>query len=379
MAPAHAAGATSAADELWHWAATVSVLCFAAYPVGLLLYQISIANSAAGDASPVEHEKASDEKPDADKVPPPLESSALSTFLSCLVWPSMCLLPLSMTLGGAWYRHVFPSSWYDEQPMVHDRNEYGLADPRVVKPLGLTLGILAVVVGQVFTVIYHMLRREHKLGGVRKIQTQPREYVFFSALRTHLSNPEGFVLIGGYLVGTWMLGLMPASYYSFQGGINWFHVAAQLLLQDFIQYLMHLGEHKISSWIYRHSHKPHHRFTNPIFFDAFDGSLTDTLLMIIVPFIFVARIVPANVWSYMAFGSMYANWLVLIHAEYRHPWDGVFRKIGFGTSADHHVHHRLFVYNYGHLFMYWDRLLGTFKDPSELVPKYFNDDDLKQH
>ena len=34
------------------------------------------------------------------------------------------------------------------------------------------------------------------------------------------------------------------------------------------------------------------------------------------------------------------------------------------TAADHHVHHKLFNYNYGHLFMYWDRLLGTYRDPA---------------
>lgn len=65
-----------------------------------------------------------------------------------------------------------------------------------------------------------------------------------------------------------------------------------------------------------------------------------------------------------------ANWLTLIHSEYPHPWDPLFRKLGFGTAADHHVHHKLFKYNYGHLFMYWDMAAGTYKDPSTV--KYFN-------
>ena len=160
-----------------------------------------------------------------------------------------------------------------------------------------------------------------------------------------------------------MLRLMPRSYYSCEGGIHWGHVAAQLLLQDLIQYLMHLGEHKLSSAFYRASHKPHHRFTNPRLFDAFNGSPTDTFLMILVPLVVTARLVDANVWTYMAFGSMYANWLTMIHAEYSHPWDNMFRKIGFGTSGDHHVHHKLFNYNFGHTFMYWDRILGTYRDP----------------
>ena len=88
------------------------------------------------------------------------------------------------------------------------------------------------------------------------------------------------------------------------------------------------------------------------------------MLLTLVPALF--RVLPANVWSYMTFGSLYANWLTLIHAEYVHPWDHVFRIIGFGTAADHHVHHKLFIYNYGHLFMYWDKVFNTYKDPKDV-------------
>jgi sterol desaturase/sphingolipid hydroxylase (fatty acid hydroxylase superfamily) len=289
------------------------------------------------------------------------------------VWPLICAVPLTLTLGqdSDSYRAIFPAEWFDESPVKPVLTEYGVADPRTVKPLGLSLGILAVAVGQVFTVTYHALRRAGFLGATQRIQAQDRQYNFLEGVMTHFAQPEGFALIGGYLVGTWMLGWMPESYYSFAGGINWKHVAAQLLLQDLIQALMHLGEHKVSAWVYKNSHKPHHRFINPRMFDAFNGSLTDTLLMIIVPFVIVARLVPANVWSYMTFGSLYANWLVLIHSEFHHPWDGLFHRIGFGTAGDHHVHHRLFVYNFGHLFAYWDRVFGTYKSPAELEGHLF--------
>jgi sterol desaturase/sphingolipid hydroxylase (fatty acid hydroxylase superfamily) len=299
---------------------------------------------------------------------------AVRFLLSMAVWPAICALPLALTANDG-YKLIFPVAWYDDEPQRHPMGEYGFGDPWSIKPLGLSLGILAVIVGQAFILTYHALRREQWLGVPNRIQVQDRQYNFFDGLKTHLAQPEGFALIGGYLIGTWMLGWMPSSYYSFSGGINWFHVAAQLLLQDFLQYSMHYGEHKVSSWIYRNSHKPHHRFTNPRLFDAFDGSLTDTTLMIIVPFLVVARIVPANVWSYMTFGSLYANWLVLIHSEYAHPWDVVFKKLGFGTAAEHHVHHKLFVYNYGHLFSYWDKLGGTYKDPVEFEGSHFRKHD----
>lgn len=271
----------------------------------------------------------------------------MADLLSYLVWPAIVCVPLVFTSSDS-YVKVFPKEWYDTEP----RDFWDNRDRQWPSPLGLSLGLLAVVVGQFFMLLYFCARRHGFLGKTTSVQKEgARSYVLAEGLTTHLAQPEGFVLLGGYLIGTWMLGLMPTSYYSFTGGINWYHVILQLLLQDSIQYGMHLFEHNASSWIYKMSHKPHHRFTNPRLFDAFNGSVADTVLMILVPLIITARLVNANVWSYMAFGSLYANWLTLIHSEYAHPWDSLFRGIGFGTAADHHIHHKLFKFNFGHLFM----------------------------
>lgn len=355
-------------------------------------------------------------------------------YLSYAVWPLIVALPLSLTSGDR-YKQVFPREWYDMAP-----RDFWYDSPGVwPSSLGLSLGIGAVIVGQFFMLLYFIwfarvrgLKNgkklvEHKnddeksttvdrkdktdtyikdFPAIQKVGARP--YVLAEGLMTHLAQPEGFVMLGGYLIGTWMSGLMPASYYSFEGGINWGQVALQLLLQDLIQYGMHGIEHVIKvestvqlpslsisyfsgkalekseerepsgyrltiKWpynLYANSHKPHHRFTNPRLFDAFNGSPTDTFLMILVPLFLTARLVHCNVWSYMTFGSLYANWLTLIHAEYSHPWDNLFRKFGLGTAADHHVHHKLFHYNYGHTFMYWDRIFGTYKDPCEVM--HFN-------
>lgn len=313
----------------------------------------------------------------------------IDDILSITVWPLIISLPLSLTTAES-YQSLFPSGWYDATA-----KDFWNATERP-SPLGLSLGILAVVIGQLFTLAYFVYRKIKHGRGLTSVQKSGApEYNLWEGVVTHLAQPEGFVMLGGYLIGkrlhmvllfyycflfwchtgTWMLGLMPKSYYSFSGGINWMHVTAQLLVQDFIQYLMHLLEHMSHPYIYKMSHKPHHRFTvldsnfliyhyiihdlnriplitqNPKMFDAFNGSVTDTFLMILIPLILTARIVPANVWSYMTFGSLYANWLTLIHAEYPHPWDALFRRIGLGTAADHHVHHKLFRYNYGHTFM----------------------------
>ncbi len=136
--------------------------------------------------------------------------------------------------------------------------------------------------------------------------------------------------------------------------------------QDALQTLMHMFEHwttKIWPAFYRATHKPHHVFINPRLFDAFNGSLGDTFFMILCPLFITANLVHCNVWTYMAFGTIFANYLTLIHSEYVNPWDRAFQMLGIGTAGDHHVHHAKFVYNYGHLFTYWDRLLGTYLPP----------------
>jgi lathosterol oxidase len=292
--------------------------------------------------------------------------ASVPPILAFFLWPLLISLPLYLTTNDNYKLH-FQSEWYDATPPSESVVEWP-------SPLGLSLGILAVIIGQIATLIYHWLHvRTFVFGAVKSVQRSGAEdHNFWRECVDHLSQPEGFVLLGLYLSGTWMFRLMPPSYYAFEGGIQWGAVAVQLLLQDTIQSAMHLLEHKVDDllgtrkWFYRRSHKPHHRFTNPKLFDAFNGSGPDTFCMILVPLFLTAHLVHTNVWSYMAFGSLYANWLCLIHSECDHPWDGVFTALGFGTAGDHHVHHTLFTWNYGHLFTYADRVCQTYKAPSNV-------------
>mmetsp|Transcript_54805 Transcript_54805/g.81371 ORF Transcript_54805/g.81371 Transcript_54805/m.81371 type:complete len:373 (-) Transcript_54805:32-1150(-) len=314
----------------------------------------------------------------------------LLPWCGTVVWPLMLTVPLLLSSPYSFtsYDSTFPPSWYEYDHDTGDRP----------KPLGLFLGIFAVAVGQVFVLCYFYLHSHGYFGSVKtflsevsinkseneeesrdvKQLTPPPvqvkgapQYAFSEGLQTHLSQPEGFVLLTVYLSGTWMFRLMPACYYSFEGGIQWARVFACLILQDGIQYLMHRLEHGVSPAFYRMSHKPHHKFTNPRLFDAFNGSTADTIIMILIPLYSVALLVRCNVWTYMAFGSVYANWLTLIHSEYPFPWDKSFRKLGFGTPGDHHVHHKFFKYNYGHLFMWFDRVCRTYQNPED-HPRVFS-------
>lgn len=216
--------------------------------------------------------------------------------------------------------------------------------------IGVTLGITSVLFGQIMTILYDVYMYPLRLR---------RGEVIFS----HLSQFEGTILLSLYLFSTWHFRMLPISYYStgFKGIIIK-DVFVQLLVQDFYQYIAHRIEHAVPI-IYKNTHCVHHTYIKPSLFDAFHGSCTDTIFMIIIPLFCTAHTVhTTNLWSYIAFGTIYANWLVLIHAEYEHPWDYLFQSIGFGTPRDHLIHHQRFKCNYGHLFMYWDSLFGSYTE-----------------
>ena len=249
-------------------------------------------------------------------------------------------------------------------------------------PVGLCLGLAAVAVVQLaVTLPYYYALRTGMISRPfiqikRNSSGDEGGKSFFQGVIKHLSNPEGFVLLGGYLAGTWMFNLMPPSYYVlWESRPSLVDVALQLLINDFYQTLAHLAEHQIKC-IYKNAHKPHHKHTSPMLFDAFDGDFLDTVFMILIPLYSTCLTMAyllgrdVSVWSYMIFGSLYANYLCLIHSEYEHPWDSLFMKLGIGTPADHHVHHKLFNRNFGHLFMYWDKMFGTYTDPRS-VTKHF--------
>jgi len=131
---------------------------------------------------------------------------SLLPWVTVAVWPLMSTLPLLLTedVLPTQYSKVFPSEWYNHDPMIERP-----------KPLGLILGICAVVVGHMFLLpIFYLYRQGSLSGGIKptSIQTKgERKYEFFEGLKTHLTQPEGFILLSIYLSSTWMMGYMPSS------------------------------------------------------------------------------------------------------------------------------------------------------------------------
>ena len=226
------------------------------------------------------------------------------------------------------------------------------------------IGIITIISSNITIIVYsYVIKNNFK---IKKIQGNSENYKFLDALCKHFSHIEGFLLIGIYLSITWYFNFLPLSYYNFEEGIDLNLVFVYLLFQDFLQYLCHRFEHllsKINPYLYKISHKHHHKYTNPSFFDSYSGSAFDTIVMIIIPLYITSLTIPLKGWEYILSGNIYSCWLTLIHSEFSHPWDNIFQFIGFGTPEDHHVHHKGYKYNYGHLFMYWDILFKTYKNP----------------
>jgi len=65
------------------------------------------------------------------------------------------------------------------------------------------------------------------------------DYAFAPAVLSHLSQPEGFFLLGSYLTITWIYNLLPASYYTFPTDpslpVSLGKVFCALLSVDFVQ------------------------------------------------------------------------------------------------------------------------------------------------
>lgn len=218
----------------------------------------------------------------------------------------------------------------------------------VINSSGIILGVVSIFISQLLTVSY--------------LSFIDNNNDYTKNLLIHFSQLEGIFLLSLYLSISWYYYWLPTSYYFLDPPINWYHVFCQLIVQDAGQYIVHRIEHYFKP-LYRLGHKHHHKHIHPQWFNSFEGSICDTICMVIIPLVVTSNIVyTVNTKSYIAFGVIYSSMLVLIHSNHEHPWEKNIRLIGIGTSLDHKNHHLFFSCNYGHLFMWWDMIFGTYKN-----------------
>ncbi|KAI7873907.1 hypothetical protein K492DRAFT_211874 [Lichtheimia hyalospora FSU 10163] len=128
-------------------------------------------------------------------------------------------------------------------------------------------------------------------------------------------------------------------------------------------YLVHRALH--SKLLYKHLHKPHHKWIVPTPFASHAFHPLDGYFQS-VPYHLYVYLFPMQKWQYI-FMFVFVNcWTVMIH-------DGNFisRSTVINTTAHHTVHHLYFNYNYGQYFTFWDRLGGSHREPTE---EQYNDE-----
>lgn len=128
-----------------------------------------------------------------------------------------------------------------------------------------------------------------------------------------------------------------------------------LMYTDCGVYWIHRALH--SRALYKHLHKPHHKWIVPTpfashAFHPIDG-WAQSLPYHIFPFVF-----PMQKLAYIALFTFVQLWTVMIH-------DGFFvlNSRFINGTACHAVHHLEFNYNFGQYFTLWDRIGGSYKQP----------------
>lgn len=142
---------------------------------------------------------------------------------------------------------------------------------------------------------------------------------------------------------------------------GWLYMILQyplfLMFTDCGVYLIHRGLHH--KWVYKHLHKPHHKWIMPSpfashAFHPLDGYF-QSLPYHIFPFL-----LPLNKISYLILFTFINFWTIMIH-------DGEFlvNSPVINGTACHTVHHLYFNYNYGQFFTLWDRVGGSYRRPED--------------
>lgn len=132
-----------------------------------------------------------------------------------------------------------------------------------------------------------------------------------------------------------------------------------ILFTDMCIYWIHRFLHH--KHVYKYIHKDHHKWKIPTpfashAFHPMDGFLQSCPYHI-YPFLF-----PLHKYLYLALFVFVNFWTVSIH-------DGVYSvpdvlKPVVNGSAHHTDHHLFYNYNYGQFFTLWDRIGGSFRNPS---------------
>lgn len=136
-------------------------------------------------------------------------------------------------------------------------------------------------------------------------------------------------------------------------------VIAFIMFTDCLIYWIHRGLH--NKLVYKHIHKPHHKWKIPTPFASHAFHPLDGFLQS-VPYHIYVFLFPMNKYVYLVLYIAVNVWTVSIHdGNYQVP--NILKSVVNG-SAHHMDHHVFYNYNYGQYLTLWDRLGGSFRNPS---------------
>jgi lathosterol oxidase len=144
-------------------------------------------------------------------------------------------------------------------------------------------------------------------------------------------------------------------------GVPWM-VASVVLYVAFVDtaiYWTHRTMH--TDFLYRHVHRYHHEWQVPNSWTSMAFHPLDSFALALPVHLF-AFLVPLNGYVYLVMQGVMSLWSVGSHdrvALVRFRW--------FNYVDNHTLHHWLYRCNYGQFFTFWDRVMGTWRDPVEEV------------
>jgi Delta7-sterol 5-desaturase len=145
------------------------------------------------------------------------------------------------------------------------------------------------------------------------------------------------------------------------GGGYWyaFYTALYFCLVEIGIYWMHRTLHT-NKLLYKHIHLIHHKYNSPqtltpwasIAFHPLDGILQAS------PYVLAMFFVPCHYLTHFGLLFFTAIWATYIH-------DAMDWNLGPIMGSKYHtIHHTHYIYNYGQVFVFCDRLWGTFREPT---------------
>ncbi|EPE07234.1 c-5 sterol desaturase [Ophiostoma piceae UAMH 11346] len=141
---------------------------------------------------------------------------------------------------------------------------------------------------------------------------------------------------------------------------RWYDIAQIplfLFFTDMFVYFIHRGLHHPR--IYKHLHKPHHKWIMPTPFASYAFHPVDGWMQSL-PYHFFPMFFPLQKWAYLFLFVFINFWTIMIHdGEY------VSNNPVVNGAACHSIHHLAFNYNYGQYFTLWDRLGGSYREPEQ--------------